>query len=188
MLTTVIFILYALLFTFLYNYTQNWSLRHKLAEPRPPRPLRFLTNALTVLGIPWFFLLGAGTYWGFTTPPDYVIRLHLSQDSNLAMWLLIAVFIALALSYTVIFQAGSTAGYRDGRYQALAHFPHFVREGADGRPIEIRGYARQDQELTRHSQLYYQGRLFLVESVEDREDCCFVVTRHPVKSQDEPKA
>jgi|ERR1043165_19607 hypothetical protein len=180
MLITVVFILYALLFTFLYNYTQNWGLRKKIAEPRPPRPLSFVTNVLAIFGIPWFILLSAGTYWGFTVPPDYGLRL--SQDTNLAMWLLIAVLLALALSYTVVFQTGSMAGYREGRHQALAHFPHFVREGVDGKPFEIRGYVRHDQQIARGSELHYEGCLFVVASVQDYEDCCFVVARHPSKA------
>jgi hypothetical protein len=150
---------------------------------RPAKPASVLANVLIPFGVPWFLLVAAGTYWGFTVPPDYVGKLQLAQTDNMSIWLLIAIFVGLAFSYTVIFQAGSFAGYRDGRYNAISDFPHFVREGPDGKPVEIRGYVRAGADLARGGQLFYDARLFTITSLEDKEDCSFVTARYEPKAR-----
>jgi len=71
-------------------------------------------------------------------PPGYVEKLRLEQADGMSFWLLIAILLGLACSYTVIFQAGSFVGYRDGRSDGF----QFIRETADGKPFEIRGFVR----------------------------------------------
>jgi hypothetical protein len=183
MLITIIFASYAAFFIFLYNYTQSYRLQKTLAGPHPPKPVRFLANVLIPFGVPWFFLMTGAAYWGFTRPPEYVRKFQLSQTNDLSIWLLIAIFLGLALSYTVIFQAGSLAGFRDGRYNAIAHFPQFVREGADGTPFEIRGYVRAGHDLSSGGQIFYDGRLFVIITLEDKGDCTFVTARYDTASK-----
>jgi hypothetical protein len=96
--------------------------------------------------------------------------------------LLIAIVVGLALSYTVIFQAGSFAGYRDGR---SGGFPQFIRETADGKPFEIRGFVRVGHHMYRRGgELSYDGRLFTITTlVEDKDDCSFVIARYEPEAE-----
>jgi len=54
MLITTIFISYAVLFIFLYNYTQSYELQKVIAGRRPVNTVSFLANVLIPLGTPWF--------------------------------------------------------------------------------------------------------------------------------------
>jgi hypothetical protein len=178
MLITLIFLVYAALFGFLYRYTQSWALRKRLAAPQAAKPVSFLANVLIPAGGPWFLLVLACVYWGFTKPPEYFLKMQLPQSADMSVLLLITVFVALGLSYVVVFYAGSFDGYRDGRYNAIGHFPHYVREGSDGKAFEIRGYVDFRHDLSTGSRLFYDGRLYEVTDIDDLGECAFVTAQY----------
>ena len=76
-------------------------------------PTAFLAAGLIPFGVPWFLLILCGSFWGFTSQPESLGRHSLSPGGDAAIWLLIALAIGLALSYTVVFQAGKFAGLRE---------------------------------------------------------------------------
>ena len=179
----LIFVFYAALFIFLYNYTQSYQLQKLFAGRRPVNTVSFLADVLIPLGMPWFFLVTAGTYWGFTIPPGYVSKFRLEQGDGMSFWLLIAILLGFGFSYTVIFQGGLFVGYRNGRSEA---FPQFIRETADGKPFEIRGFVRTGQHRYRRGgELSYHDRLFTITTlVEGKDDCSFVIARYEPEAEE----
>ena len=175
MLTISIFVVYVALFAFLYNYTQSYRLQKLLSSTEPSKLAHSLMDVLIPAGVPWFIFILTGLIWGFSSPPSWARVFRVDEEEVL----FVVAGLGLGLSYTVLFQAGRLAGYRDGQFQARSHFPQFVREDSGANPVEIRGWVRHDDALVVGDELMYHHRRFRVTSmIDEGKDFKFIVALH----------
>jgi len=124
MVRTIVFIFYILLFCYVYRWTHHHKIQNRfLKESKNPAGNGFLFNALILLGIPYFLIIGAGIIWGYTEQPYNFLRMSL--DSGLSLWLIFAIFISLGLSYMLIYRVG----YIKADHEAKKRFNDYIAKG-----------------------------------------------------------
>lgn len=171
MLITALFALYSLAFLAVFNSRKIFPVDRE----------RTTNGCLAILGLPWLFLVAGGTFWGFLDkPPDYGF-LTTQENGYWAQWLVIAVMVAVPLSYAVTFRAGSQHGHREGWSQAaLANFPRLIEEGNENKPSTIGGYIMPDSQWKVGAELFCNGHIYILSSVEPDGGLFRVVARRKV--------
>lgn len=111
-LSMIIFILsifYAFYFFYLYKWAQSrLSEEYNFGSPSPPKPLPHSPTISILLSILWGLIIIAGIFWGFTynRHSDYFSI----QSSDMEIFFLIAICIALGLSLAVVYHLGEIKG------------------------------------------------------------------------------
>jgi len=98
MIGMLIFLTYTVLSIILYIKMETFSLKR-------------METLLTVLGIPWLWLIGSGTYWGYFGDP-YCRYIPITGD-NYAGGL--AILIGVPASYALVWKWGHRRGYGKSR-------------------------------------------------------------------------
>lgn len=109
MIVLVLIAVSALYFLYLTKWAQSvLSREYNFASPSPPKPLPHSPSLSIIAAALWGILLLAGSFWGFTFNR---YPAHLSvRDTDVEIYLLVALCAAIGLSYGVIYRLGEMKG------------------------------------------------------------------------------
>jgi len=109
MIALILSIFYALYFFYLYKWVQHRLLdEYNFCSPLPRKTFPHCSTLSIFLGIVWGLFIFAGILWGFTYNP-YPEYFSI-KNSDTEMWLLIALCIALSLTFIVVYHLGEIKG------------------------------------------------------------------------------
>jgi fatty acid desaturase len=109
MIILILSTFYAFYFFYLYKWVQSrLSEEYNFGSPSPPKPLPHSPTMSIFLSIIWGVIIFVGIFWGFTYNryPDYLSI----KGSDTEIWFLIAIFIALGLTFIVVYHIGEIKG------------------------------------------------------------------------------
>jgi hypothetical protein len=109
MIMLIVSSFYVLYFFYLYKWVQSrLAEEYSFGSPSPPKPLPHSSTLSIVLSIPWAVIIICGTFLGFTYNryADYFSI----QSSSMELFFLIAICLALGLSFTVVYHLGEIKG------------------------------------------------------------------------------
>src|SRR2546421_12937228 len=109
MIAFLIFGLAAIYFFYLNRWADSFLLReYHFGSPSPPKVLPHSSSLSLIVAILWGIFLLAGVFWGYTFVryPDYLSI----RGSGAEVVLLVVLFVAVALSYVVVYRLGEMRG------------------------------------------------------------------------------
>jgi uncharacterized membrane protein YfcA len=111
MVVLIAFTVFALYLFYLYAWSQRrLSREYCLANPSPSKPLPHSPALSILFGILWGLTVVGGVFWGFYGNPYSNLLAWHSAMSNLDIFLVIAIVVAVGLSYLVAYRVGEIKG------------------------------------------------------------------------------